>query len=50
MTRLSQHNRRTGVGITILVASAAGLIVAQSTQLPPPFATPSATNRSHTRR
>jgi glucose/arabinose dehydrogenase len=46
MTRLSQHNRRTGVGITILAASAAGLLVAQSTQLPPPFATPSATNRA----
>jgi glucose/arabinose dehydrogenase len=46
MTRLSQRNRRTGVEITILAASAAGLLVAQSTQLPPPFATPSVTNRS----
>ena len=47
MTRLRQHHSRTGVGITILAASAAGLLVAQqSTQLPPPFATPSVTNRS----
>jgi glucose/arabinose dehydrogenase len=46
MTRLSQHNRRMGVAITIFAASAAGLLVAQSTQLPPPFETPSATNRS----
>jgi glucose/arabinose dehydrogenase len=46
MTRLSRHHRHTGITITILAASAAVVLVAQSTQLPPPFATPSVTNRS----
>ena len=46
MTRLS-HNRRTGFGITAVIASAAAILAAQqSTELPPPFATPSATNRA----